>query len=363
MPHFLKGKRVIIAPLNWGLGHATRCVPIIDYLLESGAEVVIASDGNALNFLKNSYPNLPFLELPSYNVNYGKLDFVIQTAINFPTYLKAVYQERDLLKSYIENNKIDFVISDNRYGFYHHKVPSVIICHQVCMLPPPGAKWFRPYLYRLHKFFLKPFQKIWIPDFESESFNLSGDMSHNVSLPENIQYIGAQTRMEYYPIENKDEEVDILVMLSGVEPQRSYLEERIIQQAKKIKNRKFLFLKGIVDGGEKEIESHIKILPYASGKQLNDLLLKAKIVICRSGYSSVMDLYYLGKKVIFIPSKGQTEQEYLAELASERGYALKVEELEMNLEEAIKKVELTKGLPIFKKETELIEKAFKDLAS
>jgi uncharacterized protein (TIGR00661 family) len=362
MPHFLKNKRIIVAPLNWGLGHATRCMPIIDYLLESGAEVIIASDGNALNFLKNSYPKLPFIELPSYNVNYGKLDFVVQTVINFPTYLKAVYQERDLLKSYIATNKIDFVISDNRYGFYHPKVPSVIICHQVCMLPPPSAPWIRSYLYSLHKFFLKPFHKIWIPDFKSNTLNLSGDMSHHISLPDNIKYIGAVTRMEHYPIENKDEEVDILVMLSGVEPQRSYLEERIIQQAKHIKNRKFLFLKGIVDGDEKMIESHIKILPFASGKQLNDLLLKANIVICRSGYSSVMDLYYLGKKVIFIPSKGQTEQEYLAELASSRGFAVKVTEVEMNLEDEIKKAEEVKGLPTFEKDINLIEKAFKDLA-
>lgn len=363
MPHFLKNKRVIIAPLNWGLGHATRCIPIIDYLLDSGAEVIIASDGNALNFLKNSYPNIPYLELPSYNVNYGKLDFVVQTAINFPTYLKAVFQERALLKKYTKTNKIDLVISDNRYGFYHEKIPSVIICHQVCMLPPPSAPWIKSPLYNLHKYFLKPFKKIWIPDFESNTFNLSGDMSHNVSLPENIKYIGALTRMKRYSIEKIEEEVDILVMLSGVEPQRSYLEERIIQQAQHIKNRKFLFLKGIVDGDKKKIESHIKILPFASGKQLNDLLLKANIVICRSGYSSVMDLYYLGKKVIFIPSKGQTEQEYLAELASSRGFAVKVTEVEMNLEVAIEKVEEIKGLPTFEKDINLIEEAFKDLAS
>lgn len=363
MSYFLKNKKIIIAPLNWGLGHATRCVPIINYLMTNEAEVTIASDGNALEFLKKCFPTLPFLELPSYNVKYGKLNFSIQTAINFPSYLKAVYEENSLLKKYLKTHKIDIIISDNRYGFYHNDVASVIICHQICMLTPSGASALRPYLYRLHKSFLKPFDKIWIPDFESDDYNLSGAMSHEVVLPKNARFIGPLTRAERNRDDDKSFEAYILVMLSGVEPQRTYLEEKLISQASKIKSEKFIFLKGIVDDKSEVLESNITILPYASGDKLNELLLDAKVVVCRSGYSSVMDLYYLGKKVIFIPSKGQTEQEYLSNIAAKKGWAIEMKEDNLILAEAIQHVEKTKGLPTYNKDISLIEAAFKGLVS
>lgn len=362
MPDFLHNKKVIVAPLNWGLGHATRCIPVIDFLLQSACEVVIASDGNALHFLKKQYPNLSYLELPSYKVEYGKLNFTIQTALNFPDYLRAVINERKLIEKYVEKEKVDFIISDNRYGCYNSNIPSAIICHQICMLVPKSTPWLRPSLYSVHKYFLKPFNAIWVPDFEEEEFNISGDMSHGIKLPLNTLFIGPLTRMErnYNP---EFDNTDIVVMLSGVEPQRTILENKILEQAKAIPERHFTFLKGVVDDTQTRHTDNIKILPYLSGKGLNDLLINARLVICRSGYSSVMDLYYLGKKVIFIPSKGQTEQEYLAEISADRGWAISQNENELNLKKAIAEVEKTVGLPKYNKNSILLEKALKSLLS
>ena len=295
-------KEIIIAPLNWGLGHATRCVPIIKALIENSFTPIIASDGNALEFLKKEFPDLKYIELPTYNISYHR-NIKLGLFLQFPKILKAVKKEQKVINNFIKQNKdVVGVISDNRFGVRSTLVPSVYLTHQINVLS--GKTTFFTSFF--HQKIIKKFDECWIPDNENSQF--SGKLS-STNQKINSKFIGALSRFKK---ENFEQKIDVLVILSGVEPNRTLLEQKLI---KGFKNdaRNIVFVLGKVELEQKKwIFKNITFYNYLLSNQLQEKINSSKIVICRSGYSSIMDLAVLHKKAFFIPTKNQTEQEYLA---------------------------------------------------
>ncbi len=359
----LKGKTVLVGALNWGLGHASRCMPIIERLLTLEAKVILASDGDSLRLLKEQYPTLKAFELPSYNVRYGSHGMVRETLLLVPNYIKAIKSEHSAIDALVSSFAIDLIISDNRYGLWSKKVPSVFIGHQLAILPPKAFMWGRKVVYDLQMQFVKKFNYLWIPDFEQEGDSLSGSLSHKYELPRNSHFIGAVTRFKKAVNIEKTppylNDLDIIVVLSGPEPQRSYLEHKIIEQAKKIEDRKFLIVCGRTASFEIQEEKHLTILSYLNAEALNRAILNANTVIARSGYSTIMDLAYLEKKAILIPTAGQTEQEYLADRLRKQNKIVVAHQGKLNLKGALIEVEKIQGFKGYKMEHNLLDEALK----
>lgn len=300
-------KNILVAPLNWGLGHATRCIPIIRALIEENFNPILASDGMALEILKKEFPDLQTLELPSYQIEYAKngKNFKWKLFKNSPKMITAILEEKKIVKRWVSEYNLIGIVSDNRLGVRSKKIPSVFITHQLHVLSG-NTSWITT---KLHLNIIKKFTQCWVPDFKEEP-NLTAKLGHFKNSNLNLKYIGPISRLEKLVLPIK---YDLMVILSGPEPQRTMLEEKLIIEIQNYKE-KVIFIKGMVEN--KQIKNEIDNVTYVNfmnSKELEKTFNESEIILCRSGYTTIMDLAKLGKRAFFIPTPGQYEQEYLAE--------------------------------------------------
>ena len=322
----LIGKKLLVAPLDWGLGHATRCVPVIRDLLNNNCEVWLAGEGAQEKLLREEFPSLPFLPLKGYRIKYGKSGLTGKILLQVPSILRSIKEENKWLKQQVSNHGFDAVISDNRYGLYNEKVFSVLITHQLNIKTPLG-KWSEKILQQWNYKLINKFNECWIPDDEGEN-NLAGELSHPVKLPSiPVKYIGPLSRFtSFSPSGDGGIKGHLLIILSGPEPQRTILENKVIDQ---IVN--YPATATIVRGlpGEKNIipsTNTIHFYNHLSTDELNTEAVKAEFIISRSGYSTIMDIACVQKKSILIPTPGQTEQEYLADHLRKKQFAFCIDQ-------------------------------------
>jgi predicted glycosyltransferase len=331
-------KNILVAPLNWGLGHATRCIPIIRELQKHGYTPILASDGNALALLKKEFPHLQHLELPSYHIEYAKKaeNFKWKILKNSPKTIAAIFSEKKIVKKWVKEFELFGIISDNRLGVYNKKIKSVIITHQLTVLSGKTT-WISS---KLHQFFIKNFNECWVPDF-NKNINFSGKLGHLSKNTMDIQYIGTLSRLEKKELPIK---FDLMVLLSGPEPQRSILEEKLFRELLDYKQR-VIFIKGIIEK-EQRIEQMNNLIVYnfMTSNELQIAMNESEKVLCRSGYTTIMDLIKLEKKAFFIPTPGQFEQEYLAKNIKESGLLPYAKQRNFKMEQ-INEVEFYKGFP------------------
>lgn len=310
----ISGKTIFIAPLDWGLGHATRCVPIIKELSANNKVIIGASSLNKV-FFDNYFPQLQKIDLPSYKISYSKnLPVWSKILLQWPKISAVINEEKKLLEQIINQNKIDLVISDNRFGLYNKNVESIFITHQLNVKSP----FFLGLANKKNKEYIHNFHKIWVPDHKNENERLSGQLSDSRDIKIPVEYIGPKSALKDIEINvSEDERSDILILLSGVEPQRSILENKLIEKFKDSAH-KIILVRG--SNSEFNFENkNICAFNFAFDGELKKLILCAETIICRSGYSTLMDLHLLNKKkIILIPTPGQTEQEYLADYWKEK---------------------------------------------
>lgn len=304
----------MVAPLEWGLGHATRCIPIIKELIIQNCEVFIAAEGATFSLLKHEFPDVIFLPLMGYRVRYSRKKNFLPWKIlsQFPKMTFTIYKEHQWLKKVVKEYKIDAVISDNRFGLYHSKIPCVYITHQ--LLIKTGNAFSEIIAKRIHYYFIKKYKECWVPDFEKAG--LAGELSHPKKLPGNVKYIGCLSRFEIIQAEKK---YDLLIMISGPEPQRTIFEQELLKELTSYPG-KALFIRGL-PGSNVELKNEnesLEIKNHISSQELNEAIMQSDMVISRCGYTTVMDLIKLQKQAILIPTPGQTEQEYLAKYLLEK---------------------------------------------
>ncbi|MGL4597676.1 MAG: glycosyltransferase family protein [Bacteroidia bacterium] len=305
-------QRILVAPLDWGLGHATRCVPVIRALRSAGAEVIIAADGRSYYFLQDEFPDIPLVRLPGYSVTYPRSRYLtLNLLLQSPRILKQIHREHKLVNELVAEYKIDTIISDNRFACRSEETYNIYITHQLHIKAPVAGGMAT----RIHRNYYERFDEIWVPDFKGD-LNLSGELSHKIRPAIPTHFIGPLSRFSKHTETVSSEESFILILLSGPEPQRSLLEDILIQQFKS-RSEKIILVRGITETNEsREIRAGFLSVDHAASKQLETWIRQAKVVIARSGYSTLCDLAVFGKKLIAIPTPGQTEQEYLAHLHS-----------------------------------------------
>lgn len=303
----------MVAPLDWGLGHATRCVPVVHALLAVGCEVVLATAGAQEALLRAEFPQLQCLHLPGYGVRYGKHGAMGRLLLQLPTLRRHIFTEHAWLQRLVALEKIDGIISDNRYGLYHSSVPSVLITHQLALQLPTWAGWAKGTVQEVLHRHIAHFDTCWVPDMPDAATSLGGLLSHPPMLPQvPVHYIGWLSRLAVHADVAPAQEGRWLISLSGPEPQRTLLEQKILAQLTTLEQPAWL-LRGLPGQSPlPTVPQHVQVHNHLPAALMAQYMQTCSLLVSRSGYSTLMDAALLGTPVACIPTPGQTEQEYLA---------------------------------------------------
>lgn len=341
-----KTKSILVCPLNWGLGHASRMVIVIDMLLKKNANVIIAADCGPLEFLKQRFPKCEFIKLAGFEPKYPKRRaMALKMALQFPLMKKHALIANKLLDVIIKEKNIDIVISDNRYELNSTKVYCILITHQINIHTVGFQKLFKQFInWQLNSYFRK-FNELWIPDFETKPY-LSGKLSHGKKIPvKNYSFIGPLSRFTNIDLPEQKNKYDVLVILSGPEPQRSIFENNLEKQLNKT-DLKVVFLLGKPEKIRKENKGNILKISHLQDEEFAKLMLSTDIIICRPGYSTIMDLAVFGKTAFFVPTPGQTEQEYLAKILMQQGLFYFQSQNKLDINTALKEIKKFNGIKL-----------------
>ncbi len=337
--------RILVCPLEWGLGHATRCIPLIRDLRQRKVEVVIGADGLPLELLQKEFPDAPYVQIPGYRVRYPgkKGSMSLKMLRSLPRLFRSIKAEHRGLERFVEKGLIDAVISDNRYGLWNSKIPSIFMSHQLQVQAPSPVQQI---LNRLNHHFIKRYDECWVPDEPDERTEggLGGKLSHGDRRPEHLRYLGILSRFEGMKGKTTPSS-DLTLLLSGPEPQRTYLEGKLVEQSRALTNLKITLLRGLPGKQEPlQVPEHVTVHDHLSSQSFLDVLLSSQKVLCRPGYSTLMDLAITGKAGMLVPTPGQTEQEYLASYHMGQGHHPGIPQEALDLAKALQGSEDYSGL-------------------
>ena len=322
--------KILIAPLNWGLGHATRCIPLIRHYLAAGDEVVLGGDGESIMRLRQTFPTLRTIDLPSLELRYSdnaqQRGFYLRA---IPALIRFTIADYYYLRQQLAIEHFDLIISDNRFGLFTRETRCVYMTHQLYVQLPKRLRVFQPLARALHACIYKRYNEVWVPDYADPTHNLSGALAHGGRFDRYAKYIGPLSRFSNlesgsrHPekptgLQKPEAEYPILAILSGLEPQRTLFEQELIARFKESKEP-ILIVRGKIGGPATATQiGAVTLVPNMNDEQLLPLMQQAQKIIVRSGYSTIMDLSVLGllSKAEFHPTPGQSEQEYLSTLTS-----------------------------------------------
>jgi len=346
----MQQKKVLIAPLDWGLGHATRCIPVTTAFIELGYHVTIATEGAHEIILREAFPGLTFLRLKGYGIRYSKKadGFVFKMIAQIPRILYNIFREFWWLYKTNRHQQFDLIVSDNRLGFFHFKTPSVFITHQLNLQTP--YSWSTRLLQWMQYSWFKLFYAmVWVPDMEGDQ-NLSGILGNPILKPSvPVWYMNCLSRLKAYasvPVDGQQPTHLFLGIVSGPEPQRSIFQEVLWEEGNQLQ-QPFKLIAGTAGQPNNHAVSAVgSIVPHLDGPDMVKAIGNTKYIISRGGYTSLMELIPFNKSLILVPTPGQTEQEYLAKRWQEKGWAIAYDQSAFNMDTALKEAANFKYQPI-----------------
>jgi UDP-N-acetylglucosamine transferase subunit ALG13 len=293
--------------------------------------VLIATAGAQERLLRGEFPDATFLHLPGYGVSYGKRGVMLRLLRQIPVIRRHIFTEHAWLQTTIQDYGIHGVISDNRYGLYSDLVPCVLVTHQLSLQLPVWAKMFSNGVQQMLYHHIENFSACWVPDTEYEPSSLAGNMSHPARLPQTpVKYIGWLSRFEPTtgPLEEKR---GILISISGPEPQRAIFEQKVLEGIHEVAEPLWL-VRGLPgETGLPDVPKNVKVYNHLPATDMQDLMLRCRLLISRSGYSTLMDAMILGTRLACVPTPGQTEQEYLGKRLMQKEWAVCVSQEKFSL--------------------------------
>ncbi|MCC7502306.1 MAG: hypothetical protein IT229_07235, partial [Flavobacteriales bacterium] len=347
--------RILVAPLDWGLGHAARCVPVIKALLAHRAVPILGADGGPMALLRQEFPALEHVRIPGAVVRYGRGSSQLWSMTRqFPAMIRSVRAEHALLERLKQQLQLDAVISDQRFGLRSDDMPSVLITHQVFPFTPIAQGALR----KFNGWQISRFDRCWVMD-EAAAPGLAGDLSHGGSLPTNARYIGVVSRFDTQMQAPVSRGFRVVAVISGPEPQRTLLEAALLSQLQHVEGDHLLVQGLPAKPGDQQV-GNVRMRSHLSGPELQQALLGAELIISRSGYTTLMDLASIGRSALIIPTPGQPEQEYLGALHARTGRFLVQKQSALNVADALQRV-----LPEqhTRRDLSALEQALKDLAA
>jgi predicted glycosyltransferase len=321
-----KKYNILICPLGWGLGHAGRMIPLAEVLQKAGHNILVGAGKENLAFFQRELSGLTAIHFPGFSPGYSAVfPQYFAVIVRLPVLLYHILTEHFRLKKLIRTHKIDIVISDNRFGLWNRKARTVYVTHQLLIPFPAGLRSIEWIGVRLHRFIIKRYNYCFVPDLPGD-LNLSGRLSHQLKVPANVRYVGLLSRFntgESYESKPDKISLDYVVVLSGPEPQRSILRKKVVNILKDIGSQTII-LEGR-PSGNRRIDGTDNIISYdhLPRNEMRELLRTTANIISRAGYSFIMELISLNRSAVLIPAPGQTEQEYLADYLSGKGWFTK----------------------------------------
>lgn len=354
--------KVLVSPLSWGMGHATRVMPIIKELLLHGHEVGVAATGMALEVLIKDFPDLKYYDVVDYCSPYTCDGFSLNKLFRtLPLIYRDIYREHELINKIIENENYDLVISDNRYGVYSKRKPSLFIAHQLRFSMPGGISVIEFLSEYFNKYCHKKFDKILVPDNSPEDGALAGKLSYakKYYIGKNIYYIGIISGVRKLKVE---ENLDYLISISGPKEQKMSLQKIIMEQVTSLPGKKVVLLGDPGVKKEYKLDTRTLVKPFANRKEMSQLMNRAKFLVTRSGYTTVMEIAELQKKkVLFVPTPGQTEQEYLSRYYEDKKWFHSVNQEDLCLTKDVEVAARFMGFPKMAGSEENIKKLYKEV--
>jgi len=335
--------KVIYGVCSWGLGHATRSLPVIRKLLDEDNELTIISNGRSLELLKQELGNnIEYIDIPDYPMllSENARQFMAKSVVYWPIFIRKMQSGLNKLTKMLETRACDYIISDARYDIYSKKIPSFFISHQVRIMNPLRIKMFETGSEIFNLFFFKRFRGVIVPDYKED--NLSGDLSHNLKRldEKKIHYVGV---LSDFKKKNTKKDIDYLISISGPEPQRTILEKKLLPQVDQLEGNIIITL-GKTEQKDSLKKENIKTYSFLTKEKREDFLNRAKLVISRSGYSTILDLSVIGAKALMTPTPGQIEQEYLAQYHNNKGTFYSVNQNKIDLRRDVEKAKQTTGI-------------------
>jgi predicted glycosyltransferase len=358
--------RVLVAPLDWGLGHAARCIPVIHAFLQSGCEVILGTSGNSGTFLKNQFPELESVDFPCLKIRYSLRHVFFRLLLQLPGILFMTIREHRFLKRYAAEWDIDLIISDNRYGLYHKEIHSVILTHQLFIRLPVLFSPLRKIPWKITGIMLSRFDECWIPDLPEPSASLSNELSHGKIKLAHYRYIGLLSRFTdagKSGLMPPGKNIDLLVILSGPEPQRTIFEDIIMNQSAGLNITTMVF-RGLPSADKTvRVKNGITMTDHPGDEDFMTAVKHAGKIICRSGYSTIMDLIVLKRQALLVPTPGQTEQVYLARYLAAKDLFLHMSQKDFNMKAALMMLEKKQapGYPGFRTDGSLLNETVRQL--
>ena len=353
---------VLVSPLNWGLGHASRDVPIIRELLGRGHQVTVASSGNALELLKGEFPECRFVTFEDYPIPYSSTRFFLPKFTAYlPLMMKAILEERRNLSRILSKGDYDMIISDNRLGVYSRDIPSFFITHQLRFSVPLYLWPVEILTLYVNGFFHSKYDGVIVPDNEPGEATLSGKLSRSFLAVTNGRafYSGilcSPQRMDLH------EDLDYLIIISGPEPQRTKLQEIVLPQVGDLPGRKVVLLGNPKESFTTRPEDGTVVHSYVPDREKVELMNRARFVVSRSGYTTMMEVAELEKRHgLFVPTPGQTEQEYLSRYYRNQGWFLSRSQYGLNLAEDVEEAMDYSGFPRMRKTGENVRRLYEEI--
>lgn len=328
-----KSQNILICPLEWGLGHAARMIPVARKLREMNNNVIIGSGEEHLSMFRNEIDGLSYINFPGFRPAYSRwLPQYLSLLFKTPLLLYHIILEHSKLKRIIKEYSIDIIISDNRFGLWNPKVTSVYVTHMPLIPLPKFLKFLEPIGVLLHREIIKKYTFCFIPDLPGD-LNLSGRLSHGIKLPENVRFIGILSRFGYATLQSKENQVKFqhnTVILSGPEPQKGILKQKLITLLKNKEPITVIFEGKPGKSGDTSRLANIIFYSHLPALEMKEIIEGSNSIIARSGYTSIMELVSLNRTALLIPTPGQTEQVYLAQYLSEKGWFYTVSQGELS---------------------------------
>ncbi len=342
--------KVFYAVLDMGLGHATRSLPVIRGLVDRGCGVVVGSAGGALRLLREECPDLETVELPAYRIRYGRRGADLPgLVLQGPGMLRTIRAEHQALTELAERHGVERVVSDHRYGCWHPELPSFFLTHQIRFIAPRLLRPVEGLGALFNRRYHRRYRRVLVPDRLEEG---QGLLSGRLSRPAwgnggaHAEFVGPLSSLPAGGADGGEEEIDIFVSISGPEPQRTVLEHRVLQQLPSLPGRREAALGLPGEAGRVEHREGLVVHAYLDRAAMADRMRRARVVVCRSGYSTLMELAAVGGKALLVPTPGQTEQLYLAERMDRRGWAPTVRQEELDLTRDIPLAREAEGIPV-----------------
>lgn len=278
------------------MGHTTRCISLMRQLQNQGNTLIFAGNQAQREFIAREFSNLKTIHLDGYNVSLDPAKSTyLQMLWQLAKIKKAIEAENQAVQKLVLDEKIDLVLSDNRYGLFSSSTKNILITHQLNLkLPVMGS-----FVNRKIKHWVEKFDCVWVPDNAVKP--VCGELLNaRVNVP--VVFIGHLCRFKKQaaPVN-----YDLLAIVSGPEPARTDFANKLKAYLGRQDKRVALV-------GASGNNSAIAFFENPSSAELEKLINESDVIISRAGYTTIMELLTLEKKAILIPTPGQFEQEYLA---------------------------------------------------